>query len=108
MAASKTKTNIRPQALELPGRPDFVFDDARVAVMAHGCFWHGCPSHWKIPLAKPGFWRKKMLKNRRRDVLVQEKLEDLGWKVFTVWEHDNLDLAAARILFAVRERLTED
>jgi DNA mismatch endonuclease, patch repair protein len=33
----------------LPGKPDFVFRNARVAVFVDGCFWHGCPKHYRPP-----------------------------------------------------------
>ncbi|WP_199720724.1 hypothetical protein [Azospirillum cavernae] len=32
----------------LPGRPDIVFPSKRIAVLVHGCVWHGdqgCPRH---------------------------------------------------------------
>jgi DNA mismatch endonuclease, patch repair protein len=104
MAQAHGKTGMRAQALEIPGRPDFVFDDSKVAVFAQGCFWHGCPTHWQLPLSKPDFWRRKMLKARRRDLYVDETLEDLGWRVIRVWECQDFFVAAARVLFVVRAR----
>src|SRR5215813_4468751 len=38
-------------APDLPGRPDFVFREARVAVFVDGDFWHG----WRFPS-----WRLKL------------------------------------------------
>jgi DNA mismatch endonuclease (patch repair protein) len=40
----------------LPGRPDFVFRRARLAVFVDGCFWHGCPKHGRKPASNRGYW----------------------------------------------------
>lgn len=31
---------------DVPGSPDFVFPERRVAVFVDGCFFHGCPQVW--------------------------------------------------------------
>jgi DNA mismatch endonuclease Vsr len=33
----------------LPGSPDLVFEGGRLAVFVNGCFWHGCPRHYRRP-----------------------------------------------------------
>ena len=104
MAQAHGKTGMRAQAKDIPGNPDFVFDSSKVAVFADGCRWHGCPVHWVLTETKPDFWRRKMLKARRRDVYVTETLEDMGWRVIRVWECADFDLAASRILLNVRAR----
>lgn len=104
MAQSTGKTGMRAQAKDIPGNPDFVFDSSKVAVFADGCWHHMCEQHWKIPFKKPDFWRRKGLKARRRDVYITERLEDMGWRVIRVWEHMDMNVAAARILFVVRAR----
>ena len=43
----------------IPGRPDFVFRRARLAIFVDGCFWHGCPKHGR----KPGSNRATIRKN---------------------------------------------
>lgn len=72
----------------LPGRPDFVFAAARLALFADGCFWHGCPRHHRMPRTRRAFWRAKVEGNRRRDRRVDRALRALGWSVLRVWEHD--------------------
>lgn len=70
----------------LPGRPDFIFRRERVALFVDGCFWHGCPRHYKAPGTRSGFWQTKVQTNRTRDVCVTRELRALGWKVLRVWE----------------------
>ena len=51
---------------DLPGRPDFVFRQARVAVFVDGDFWHG----WRFPAWRhkmSEFWEVKLAGNRARD-----------------------------------------
>ncbi len=71
---------------DLPGRPDFVFRRARVAVFVDGSFWHGWrfPS-WRLKLSEK--WEAKIAANIRRDRRNRAKLRRLGWKVVRIWEH---------------------
>lgn len=72
---------------ELPGKPDLCFRSKKVAVFAHGCFWHGCPA-CKInkPRHNAGYWGSKLDGNVERDKRHQLALESQGWKVVVVWE----------------------
>ena len=70
------------------GKPDFVFYRAKVAVFADGCFWHGCPEHYKAPQSNIEFWQSKHARNNKRDDEVTNHLEDLGWRVVRIWEHE--------------------
>ena len=69
------------------GKPDFVFPAARVAVFVDGCFWHGCPTHCRMPSSNRKFWREKIERNRTRDRKVTRTLRAMGWKVLRIWEH---------------------
>lgn len=73
--------------LALPGRPDFAFRRERVAVFVDGCFWHGCPRHFKRPKSSRKFWDEKIARNKARDAKVGRELRRLGWKVLRIWEH---------------------
>jgi DNA mismatch endonuclease (patch repair protein) len=73
--------------LALPGRPDFAFRKERVAVFVDGCFWHGCPKHFKRPKSSRKFWDEKIARNKARDAKVGRELRKLGWKVLRIWEH---------------------
>ena len=56
---------VRPKGLR--GSPDFVFPEARLAVFADGCFWHGCPECGHVPRTNRPFWAAKIERNRERD-----------------------------------------
>lgn len=71
-----------------PGSPDIVLPKYKTIVFVHGCFWHlheGC-KYAKMPKSNVEFWENKLYGNRDRDERNQNELEELGWKVITVWE----------------------
>ena len=70
------------------GKPDFIFYGVKVAVFVDGCFWHGCPEHYKAPQSNTEYWRSKRERNNTRDEKVSNHLEALGWKVVRIWEHE--------------------
>ena len=80
----------------LPGRPDFVFMDKRVAVFVDGCFWHGCPSCYRRPSSSQEYWDNKLSKNSNRDKRNTASLEEMGWSVLRIWEHELHDLQDVR------------
>jgi len=70
------------------GKPDFVFRKQRLAVFADGCYWHGCPEHCRMPKSNIAFWRSKIARNKKRDLLVRRTLRKAGWRVLRIWEHE--------------------
>lgn len=72
----------------LPGTPDIAIHAWHVAVFVHGCFWHGCPDHYREPQVRTVFWRQKLARVRHRDRLAAERLRASGWKVAVLWEHE--------------------
>lgn len=70
---------------DLPGKPDFVFARARVAIFVDGCFWHGCKCK-RIPSSNTSFWENKFAVNKRRDSKVSRSLRHSGWIVLRVRE----------------------
>jgi len=72
----------------IPGTPDISILNKRVAVFVHGCFWHGCPLHYREPKTRQQFWRHKLQRTKARDRMVRNRLLSMGWKVITVWEHE--------------------
>ena len=71
---------------DLPGRPDFVFRNSRVAVFVDGDFWHG----WRFPQWRDKLsdkWEAKIEATRRRDARNHRRLRRMGWKVLRIWEH---------------------
>jgi len=70
----------------LRGKPDVVFINQRVAVFLDSDFWHGWQyPRWKKTL-KNDFWRRKIEKNRKRDLRVTSYLKSQGWKVVRIRE----------------------
>ncbi len=88
----------------LPGRPDIVFTRARIAVFVDGDFWHGYGyDEWKEKLSP--FWLKKIGDNIQRDRRNFARLQEMGWRVLRIWEHDIkecLDDVVEDIAMAVR------
>jgi DNA mismatch endonuclease, patch repair protein len=74
--------------VDLPGRPDFVFSAARVAVFVDGDFGHGNPATYKPPTSNVDFWKKKIAYNRKKDRRTAIVLRKQGWKVLRIWESD--------------------
>jgi DNA mismatch endonuclease (patch repair protein) len=72
----------------LTGRPDFIFRRRQLAVFVDGCFWHGCPTHCRMPASNQAYWRPKIARNIARDKLVTAALRKRGWRVLRIWEHD--------------------
>jgi DNA mismatch endonuclease, patch repair protein len=88
-------------------RPDIVFSRARVAVFIDGCFWHSCPLHGNTPQTNQHYWLPKLRRNTERDELVNQRLEEAGWRVLRVWEHVATEEAADSIVETVRTRRSE-
>jgi DNA mismatch endonuclease (patch repair protein) len=85
-------------------KADIVFSTARVAIYVDGCFWHSCPEHATQPAANAAWWKEKLRRNRDRDIATNQALEDAGWTVVRVWEHEAPESAADRIEDVVRAR----
>ena len=86
-------------------RPDIVFVGAKVAVFIDGCFWHGCPIHYVKPRTKSHYWDPKLLDNVERDRRQTMLLEDAGWRVLRLWEHQvktDLDQVVRSVRKALR------
>lgn len=81
---------------------DLVFPRALVAVFVDGCYWHGCPEHYRLPRTNPSYWGPKIARNQERDSRVTAELSSEGWAVLRFWEHDPADAAATTIAAAVR------
>jgi DNA mismatch endonuclease, patch repair protein len=92
---------------DLPGRPDFVFRDARVAVFVDGDFWHG----WRFPAWRHKLseeWEIKLEANLKRDYRNRRQLRRLGWTVIRIWEHQiERDLAGCVSKVQIKLELCE-
>ena len=88
-------------------RADVVFTRLKVAVFIDGCFWHGCPIHYRVPGTNAGYWEPKITRNVERDAETTLALAAAGWRVLRYWEHQSaveivadiaLELSQARAL----------
>ena len=75
---------------DLPGKPDIVLPRHKAIIFVHGCFWHRHPDPScrlaRMPKSRIEFWEPKLNANQARDGKVLAELENLGWRVLTVWE----------------------
>lgn len=83
---------------------DLVFTKVKVAVFLDGCYWHGCADHYRPSQKNSEFWTKKIESNRVRDRETERLLQEAGWEVVRVWEHENPQNAAIRVSEVVRRR----
>ena len=81
------RKDTRPVA-SLRCKADIVFRSRRVAVFVDGCFWHGCPDHFKAPKTNSKWWQEKIDDNQRRDSRQTAALQKAGWQVCRFWEHE--------------------
>jgi DNA mismatch endonuclease (patch repair protein) len=78
----------RKNVASLPGKPDIVLPKYHVVIFMHGCFWHqhpGCKDSVR-PKSRQEYWEVKLNRNVERDARNIEKLTNLGWRVYIVWE----------------------
>jgi DNA mismatch endonuclease, patch repair protein len=87
MVAAKI-TGWKQQAINLPGKPDFIFPDLKMAIFVDGCFWHSCPKCGHIPHSNEDYWKAKLTRTTKRDKLNRSELRNNGWLVIRIWEHE--------------------
>ncbi len=75
---------------KLPGKPDIVFKKYRTVIFVHGCFWHGHANckYFVLPKTRSAWWRNKINKNKALDRIHELQLQNMGWRVLTVFECD--------------------
>lgn len=86
---------------------DMVFPRLKVAVFVDGCFWHGCPEHYKEPKSHVEYWRGKIEGNRARDLQTVELLTREGWLTLRFWSHEDTLWVAEEIAKVVKRRQRE-
>ena len=94
------RVNERP-IVSLRRTADLVFTRWRLVVFVDGCFWHSCPEHGSLPAARREWWAEKLARTVERDRETNEALENAGWTVLRVWEHEDPDEAALRVVAAL-------
>ena len=82
----------RSNVKALPGCPDLILVQHRVAVFCDGDFWHGRDWATRKNKLRAGwnaaYWVPKIERNRQRDREVTRTLKRIGWRVIRVWESD--------------------
>lgn len=84
-------------------RVDIAFPVLMLAVFVDGCYWHGCPAHYRVPRSNQPYWTAKIERNRRRDAANEALLAEAGWSFVRVWEHE-ADGGVANVLGALSLR----
>ncbi len=72
----------------LPGNPDLGSKSRKIAIFVNGCFWHGCPWHYKEPKSRKSYWIPKIQRNVNRDRKKALMLKEDGFAVISLWEHE--------------------
>jgi len=107
-AALGHRWRIDQNASYLPGKPDVVVPSLRLCVFVDGCFFHGCPQHWRAPKTRPEYWVPKVEGNKARDRSHARQLRAQGWSVWRFWEHDlknsRLDRTGAVLALRIARR----
>jgi len=98
------RVSVRPVP-ELRRTADIVFPKARIAVFVDGCYWHGCPEHYRPATKNSGFWWTKISENRKRDEDTNQALAAYGWTVIRCWEHEDPESAANHVTSVLDETL---
>lgn len=96
--------------LKVPGNRrrtiDIAFTRVRLAVYVDGCFWHGCSDHHVRPRTNTDWWRWKIEGNQARDRDTDRMLQQSGWNVLRIWEHEDAVTAADLVEATYRSRLS--
>ena len=85
----------------LPGKPDVFVPCLRLVFFVDGCFFHGCPRHYRRPTSNASYWLGKIERNRCRDRRQTRVLRSNGFSVWRFWEHD----LAPRKIAAAEKRI---
>lgn len=77
----------RPE-LSVRCKADVVFPGQKVCIFVDGCFWHGCPLHFRVPKTNAPWWEEKIAGNVERDRRQTKIFQERGWTVVRIWEHE--------------------
>jgi DNA (cytosine-5)-methyltransferase 1 len=100
---------------DLPGKPDIVLPNRKIAVFVDGDYWHG--NQWRergfrsldeqfLLSQHKEYWLRKIERNVTRDQRVVSQLVSDGWRVVRFWESDivrNVSACANMVLEIAKE-----
>lgn len=87
----------RKQYGKVPGRPDYAFVGAKIAIFCDSSFWHGrgWPDAADAIKSNRDFWVAKIEYNIARDREVDRQLAGIGWQVIRFWDDEILKHTAS-------------
>ena len=84
----RARFEVSEECKAIAGYAGYRFPEYKTVVFVNGCFWHGhkeCKySH--LPSTNLEYWEKKIADNLERDERKKRELEELGYRVLTVWQ----------------------
>lgn len=83
--ARRYRIDARPRGFAA-ARADALVPCSQLAIFVHGCFWHGCPEHFRLPKTNTEGWRRKIEATRERDARDLERYRKHGWGTAVLWE----------------------
>ncbi|RAS57946.1 T/G mismatch-specific endonuclease [Lentzea atacamensis] len=93
--------DVAPPGTNRRRRVDVLLRGAKIALFVDGCFWHSCPEHGQVPKANREWWEVKLHGVVVRDRDTDLQLAAAGWLVVRVWEHDDPEQVADRVVALV-------
>jgi|SRR6266566_480153 len=99
----------------LPGKPDIVLREERIAIFCDGDFWHG--RDWAerqqklLKGANGAYWVAKIASNIRRARRVNRALRRLNWSVIRIWESaivDDLEGVTEKIVRRIQKHSSRE
>jgi DNA mismatch endonuclease (patch repair protein) len=97
---------VERNVISLPGRPDVVVPELRLAIFADGCFFHWCAKHARPPRSNRSYWVPKLKGNAQRDKRNRACLRRRGYGVWRFWAHDLRGGALVKTSRTVTARLS--
>ncbi len=90
------------------GKPSISFKARKLAVFCHGDFWHGYNYDADACFFRKNelFWSEEIPQKIGQDKEITETLENQGWRVLRLWEHeikDDIENCINRILYYLRQ-----
>jgi len=67
---------------------DFLLPEIGLVIEYRSCFFHYCPLHGKIPKTNREYWKRKLMKNRKRDKELEKLLKEKNFSLLVIWSHD--------------------
>lgn len=98
----------RKNCKDIFGVPDICFKGKKIAIFCDSEFWHGKDYLEKgiLPKTNTDFWKKKIIKNIKRDKAVNKKLKNEGWEVLRFWGNEiknNLETCIEKIIISIKQ-----